>query len=300
MQPHNLNRRSILKLGAFALAGSATLVPTPNETAQAQAQGFTLPRVKVAENLIARQVAGFRPFRASGFVVKTETMGDKTIIHDYGHGGCGVTLSWGTADMAVNMALQTSHRTAAVLGCGAVGLATARLLQDRGFQVTIYAKDLPPETTSNVAGAMFGATSIVADDQHTPAITTQLAQAVRYAHRYFQNFVGDKYGVHWNEMFLIGDDPQTQPWEFSITSDLFPFTDYGPGEHPFPTKYASSFRTMMIEPFTYLPQIMSDFILRGGKLIVQSFPDVAAVLKLTEPLIMNCTGMGAKELFGDK
>ena len=43
----------------------------------------------------------------------------------------------------------------AVLGCGAVGLATARVLQDRGFAVTIYARQLPPDTTSNVAGAMW-------------------------------------------------------------------------------------------------------------------------------------------------
>jgi glycine/D-amino acid oxidase-like deaminating enzyme len=44
---------------------------------------------------------------------------------------------------------------AAVLGCGGVGGATARLLQRRGWRVRIYARDLPPETTSNIAGAQW-------------------------------------------------------------------------------------------------------------------------------------------------
>jgi hypothetical protein len=51
-----------------------------------------LPRVDVAEDRIVRQVAGLRPF-PSGFVVRIERLGDKTVIYNYGHGGCGVTLS---------------------------------------------------------------------------------------------------------------------------------------------------------------------------------------------------------------
>ena len=60
----------------------------------------SLPKVDIAENRIIKKVAGLRPFRRSGFVVRAESLGDKTVIHNYGHGGCGVTLSWGTANMA--------------------------------------------------------------------------------------------------------------------------------------------------------------------------------------------------------
>src|SRR5712692_11417430 len=109
-------------------------------------------RVKVSPDRVIRTVVGLRPFRPSGFVVKTEKLDEKTVVHNYGHGGGGMTLSWGTSHLAVDEAAAGGFRRCAVLGCGGVGLATARLLQRRGFDVTIYTKDLPPNTTSNISG----------------------------------------------------------------------------------------------------------------------------------------------------
>src|SRR5215813_5157128 len=259
---YRVDRRSVLKLGSAALP----LASGAWQTARAATEGVKpLRRVDVAEDRITRKIAGLRPFRPSGFVVRAEALGDKTVIHNYGHGGCGVTLSWGTADMAASLALETPYRQAAVIGCGAVGLATARLLQDRGFEVVIYAKDLPPNTTSNVAAAVFGVTSLVDTAHHGADIVGRIQQAARFAHRYYQNFVGDRYGVRWIRFFLIGDEPQNQPWDFAITPELYPLTQ--------------------LEP--------------GGKLHVQSFADRSELARLAPPLIVNCTGLGAKALFGD-
>src|ERR1700752_873983 len=129
--------------------------------------------VKVARNRVIREVVGLRPYRPSGFVVDAQRFGNKLLVHNYGHGGGGVTLSWGTASLAVDLAreyVSTSRtRRFAVLGFGVSGLSTARLLQ-RYFQngpgtVTIYAKALPPDTTSNIAGASWAPTSVYEDDQ---------------------------------------------------------------------------------------------------------------------------------------
>jgi glycine/D-amino acid oxidase-like deaminating enzyme len=211
-----------------------------------------------------------------------------------------VTLSWGTADMAARLALETPYREAAVIGCGAVGLATARLLQDRGFEVVIYAKDLPPNTTSNVAAALFGVTSLVDDAHHSGEIVGRIQQAARFAHRYYQNFISDHYGVRWIEFFLIGDQPQEQPWDFAITPELYPLTVIEPGDNRFPTRYASRFPSMFIETNIYLPQMLADFLLRGGKLHVQDFADRTELARLATPLIVNCAGLGAKALFDDE
>lgn len=104
---------------------------------------------------MTRTTVGLRPFRAAGFVVRAEAAGEKTIVHNYGHGGGGMSLSWGTALQARALALATQKRQAAVIGCGVIGLSTARVLQDAGFTVTIYARDLPPLTTSNLSGAQW-------------------------------------------------------------------------------------------------------------------------------------------------
>src|SRR5262245_2630771 len=154
-------------------------------------------RVRVSRDRVIRSVQGIRPFRPAGFVVRAETLGPKTVIHNYGHGGAGVTLSWGTAQLALELALGTPHRRCAVLGCGAVGLATARLFQRHGFDVTIYARDLPPDTTSNVAGAEWSPFSVADDSALTPEVSAQLERATRFSHRYFQNLIGEHYGVRW-------------------------------------------------------------------------------------------------------
>ena len=35
------------------------------------------------------------PLSRVSFVVKSERLDDKTVIHNYGHGGSGMSLSWG-------------------------------------------------------------------------------------------------------------------------------------------------------------------------------------------------------------
>jgi D-amino-acid oxidase len=106
-----------------------------------------LTPVRISLDRVTRTTVGLRPYRAGGFVLRAEGRDDKTIVHDYGHGGGGMTLSWGTALLARDFALQTEKRRAAVIGCGVIGLSTARVLQDAGFDVTIYARELPPDTT---------------------------------------------------------------------------------------------------------------------------------------------------------
>jgi D-amino-acid oxidase len=48
-------------------------------------------------NVLAERV-GLRPFRRSGVRLRRDQLRDgRTVIHDYGHGGAGFTLSWGCA-----------------------------------------------------------------------------------------------------------------------------------------------------------------------------------------------------------
>jgi len=57
---------------------------------------------------------------------------------------------------------------------------------------------------------------------------------------------------------------------------------------------------MLIEPSIYLDAVLRDVLLAGGRLVVREFDSLQALLALPERLIINCTGLGAKALFGDE
>ena len=135
-------RRRLLASGGLAMLGSTLPACTTTQglrTATPPTPSLCLPRVKVAENRVIRTLVGLRPYRAEGYVVRAEALGDKRLVHNYGHGGAGITLSWGTSRLAVDLGLQGHQGPVAVIGAGIVGLSTARLVQEAGFPVTIHA-----------------------------------------------------------------------------------------------------------------------------------------------------------------
>src|ERR1700744_5922608 len=73
-----------------------------------------------------------RPFRAQGPRIEAEQVGDTLVVHNYGHGGSGWSLSWGSANLAMQRALVNSPREIAVIGCGAIGLTSAIMAQRAG------------------------------------------------------------------------------------------------------------------------------------------------------------------------
>lgn len=297
-----MKRRSALKL----IAASAVL-PSLEACARAFQSGTQWPAhryrmapVRVSPERIIREVVGLRPFRKSGFRVEAEPIGDKTLVHNYGHGGGGMSLSWGSADLAAKLALATPHRRAAVIGCGALGLSTARLLQDRGVDVTIYTRDLPPNTTSNIAGAQWTPTSVADADRRTAAWDAQYVAASHFAHRYFQTLVSPKYGVSWRENFFVSRQANPPvPWETALLDDILHRTPIPDDEHPFRGHHASHYLSMHIEPSIYLAAVLEDFRIAGGHVVVRTFPDANAIAALSEPLIVNCTGLAAGSLFND-
>jgi glycine/D-amino acid oxidase-like deaminating enzyme len=239
-------------------------------------------------------------------VVKADKLDDKTLIHNYGHGGAGMSLSWGTGYLAAELALEQESRRAAVIGSGVVGLTTGRQLQERGFDVTIYAMAVPPNTTSNMSWASFTPGSgLVEIGGRTPEWDAQFRSAVGIAYKRLQLLVGPKYGVSWmnsysmmNEMPAAGTQQGTGrllPPEFRTGRVIL-----GPGEHPLPSRYASSRPALRFEPSIYLDALMKDFVLFGGEIVIRKFDAPQDMAALTEPVVVNCTGLGSKALFDDQ
>jgi len=295
---HRVPRRQFLQLAASAaLAAAPACAVRRFDVLSVPRRHFA--RVDVSPGRVIRTIAGLRPYRPSGFVLRAERFGDKLLVHDYGHGGGGVTLSWGTARLAVDelAAWTGASDRAAVVGCGAVGLATARLLQRRGAAVTVYAKDIPPNTTSNVAGAQWGPFSVFEAGKTTPAFDDQFERAARLSRRLFQDLPLRDFGIRWIENYSLSDDAHRPPPNFVLYPDA---VDLAPREHPFPYRYARRFTTMLIETSTYMRTLLQEFLIAGGRVVVREFPNRAALATLEEPLIFNCTGLGARAMLGDE
>ena len=132
--PADLNRRrlllgsaglGLLGLGGCATAGAAAgpVAGAPLASGQAAVpfgERYTpiLPVHARMDRLFDITVC-LRPFRAQGPRIEAEQVGDTLVVHNYGHGGSGWSLSWGSGTLAVRKAMANNPKEIAVVGCGA-------------------------------------------------------------------------------------------------------------------------------------------------------------------------------------
>jgi D-amino-acid oxidase len=307
-----MNRRTFIRTAGVGLVGAglsgcSASVRTARSSSPRRAPVALAP-VRVSWDRVLRTTVGLRPHRDSGFVLRAEKLDDTTIIHDYGHGGTGMSLGWGCGALVADIAMETSDRRAAVIGCGSPGLTAARQLQRRGFDVTIYATSVPPDTTSNMSLAGFTpTTALVENARRTPEWDRQFLAAAEISYRQLQVMAGPMYGVYWIDTYNATDDANRRPGP-PADGDLLPeylrpgrFREVlGPGEHPFPTKYAIRSVALAIEPSIYLDALVRDFLLFGGRIVIRTFDTPRDLMSLSERVVVNCTGLGSFTLFNDK
>ena len=166
-------RRLLAGAGAALLVGAldgCSIDTVGTRRRIAPAPTLELARLRASPDRITAITVCTRPFRAQGPRLDVERVGAKTIVHNYGHGGSGWSLSWGSSAIATQKALATDERDIGVIGGGALGLTSALLLQRAGARVTLYAKDLPPNVRSSLATGLWTPDSrICFEDSATPA-----------------------------------------------------------------------------------------------------------------------------------
>lgn len=277
----------------------------------------TLPLVRARTDRIIKITVCLRPFRAQGPRLDVERIGSKTVVHNYGHGGSGWSLSWGSSTIATQHALATGERDYAVIGCGALGLTSALLLQRAGQRVTIYAKDRPPEVRSSFATGVWSPDSRVCLEEHaTPAYGKVWSEMCRTSHRAFQNLLGlPGDPVEWRDRFTLSDIPMEEarkkreaeegPLKFGkfqdLVKDLTPAPeDLPPGAHPFGVPYVRRASTMVFNLTAYQRMLVNDFLAAGGRIETREFFTATDFEPLPERTIINATGYGARALLGDE
>jgi D-amino-acid oxidase len=104
-----LPRPDVVVLGGTAEEGDSDLRPRPETTRSILARTLRLdPRLEHATYV--GSAVGLRPARPEVRLEAATTARGKPVVHNYGHGGSGFTLSWGCAEEVARLALARSSR----------------------------------------------------------------------------------------------------------------------------------------------------------------------------------------------
>lgn len=275
-----ITRRSLLlSIGAASLTACQTTRLLPTQS------GRPGVPVQLSTAFFDRSVVGLRPGRIGGFRLATEKLAEKLAVHNYGHGGDGYTLSWPCAQWAADQISAVQPESIGIIGAGVSGLTTAWLLAQRGIKVTIYADKFSPYTTSNIAGAI-----ILTGPNYRSGENANIGPSdeVISAHAImgFTPFLtARRYGVYWI------DHIQMRPFLQNSQSSYETFLG---------RRVTDKFRTIMVDPNLYLAALMQDLSEMGVKFWTKKFTALRDLTGLPHPALVNCSGLGAGLLFGDK
>jgi glycine/D-amino acid oxidase-like deaminating enzyme len=274
-----------------------------------------LSPVRASVDRITRITVCTRPFRAQGPRLDVEQVGTKTVVHNYGHGGSGWSLSWGSGAIATSKAMETGERDIAVIGCGALGMTTALLLQRAGARVTIYAKDLPPNVRSSFATGLYTPSSRICLEEHaTPAFKQTWEQMARQSFQTYLSFLGvPGTPVEFIDSYFVSDDPGGErsrsadgrpafaDLEPELLGDLLPrAVDFEPGRHSLGQRRLQRNSALMFNLAAYSRLLVEEFKSSGGRIEITEFHSPADLARLKEKTLVNATGYGARALFGDE
>lgn len=258
----------------------------------------TLPLPDLGDDQILRLACGLRPCRRGGLRIEAERLGGKTIVHNYGQGGCGVTIGFGCAVLAAEIVGQSAApgEPVGVMGGGVIGLSVAAELLAAGHPVRLYAERWTAATTSNIAGALWLPTGIEIGD--TPEHRARFDRLLTLSWGRFAAIDRVRYGV--------AELPVYEP-------DFAPhFPDYfRPGTIALPTPIESlpvgalprggrMFRTTFVHTPRFLTTLYDDILSAGGRFVTTRLRSLDDVRALPERVLVNCLALGSRDLFGDQ
>lgn len=176
-----------------------------------------------------------------------------------------------------------------VIGCGIIGLTTAIKLQEKGFKVTIIAKEPFNKTLSSKVGAIWFPFEI------QPKEKANKWSALTYQEYQLDEKEGN--GVSFIPFIAAYNEESNIDWTHQLPKGTV--RKALPKELPKGMEKAHISIVPLAEPHLYLPYLFNRFIDNGGVFIKQKITSLHEASTLST-LIVNCAGLGAKELCDDK
>lgn len=188
------------------------------------------------------------------------------------------------------MGLSPSAPRVTVVGAGVVGLTCALRLAEAGLPVRVVARDRLNATTSSVAAAMWFPYRAYPYDRVLTWAQVGYDEFVRLAVDEPGAGVVMRHGVE------LRRDDGPEPWWAAAVPDLERVDDV-------PDAYACGWRfaTPVIDMSRYLPWLEAQVAAHGVELLIDEVRDLGAVAGLAPAggVVVNCTGLGARDLVPD-
>jgi D-amino-acid oxidase len=173
-----------------------------------------------------------------------------------------------------------------VVGAGVIGLSCAVRLAERGHEVAVLARDLPPETTSAVAAALWFPYRAYPRDAVTRWSAATFTELTRLADAEPASGVVTRWGTE------LVRGPVPTPWWREAVPRLDPLTDV-------PAGYDGGWRlpVPVADMSVYLPWLVARLVALGGTLTRAWLP--ALPPPGPELTVVNATGLASRALAGD-
>lgn len=260
--------------------------------------GALLPSPELADDDVLGFVAGIRPYRRGTIRIEPERAGETTFVHNYGHGGSGITLAFGSALEVLDIVASLARPSGpvVVLGAGVCGLTSALILAEAGYGVIVQAAEFSPDTTSDIAGGQF-APSLVATGR-SAAERRRFERMLRTSYQQLMRRAGSEFGIHERPNYIAGGGGGGLR---RLPADLV-----GPGRSytrlPFAADIGagSMIPTLLIEPPVLLPRLMHECRRNGVSFETRRHGSRDEVLALRAGIVINCLGLGAEAITGDR
>ena len=174
-----------------------------------------------------------------------------------------------------------------VLGAGVSGLSCAVSIQEAGYQTRIVTSVLPAETTSMMAAAVW---TIPGTTPGSRSFEWALASRARFSQL---SELSDS-GVS----ALVQRELETEPFQPHGWEGAFPWIRTLDANEV-PTGYSGGWRIegFLIDPTIYLPWLRARFEMGGGTIDIEH---LSSLDEINGDAVINCSGLGARELCGDR
>ena len=177
-----------------------------------------------------------------------------------------------------------------VVGCGISGLSSGLLLAKSGYEVQIFAKNLPPNTGSNKAAAFWSPYYANGDR------VARWAKESYFEYEKLAQIPESGISMTMLHRFRKKDSAEAEDWETAIPEGRL----HSLKKEQLPIGYDEGFEVEvpLIETQIFLPYLMNEFRKAGGKILQHDVKSLSDLL-VDEAIVINCSGMGARTLVND-